>query len=68
MTQAEIISILGAPTSSSFEELQYRIERKAALEWLAEFDFPHYSASYRFRDARLVSFVFGFALPSPPAA
>jgi hypothetical protein len=68
MSQAEIISILGAPTSSSPDELQYRIEREAALEWLAEFDFPYYSASYRFRDGRLVSFVFGFALPSLPAA
>ena len=63
LKRSQVVEIFGPPTGSSADELRYRIERELALEWLAEFNWPAYEATYSFENDILVRFTFGFPVP-----
>lgn len=62
-SKADVILLLGAPTSESDDELLYRLTKETAESWLAIYNMPEYRAVYQFRNGRLIEFEFGFPHP-----
>jgi len=67
MTKDEVIGALGKAGSETSADgliqLEYRIRKPKAPEFLEEYNVPGYYGVYTFRDGVLVQYAFGFELP-----